>query len=731
MRRSDERSSVVGGRPIRIDGADKVRGRSKFIDDLHFEGEWVGRTVRSTEPRARLHGIDLDPAFDWSQVVVVTAQDVPGDNVVALLVDDQPCLAAGEIRHAEEPVAIVAAPTAALADEALRHVRLRTEPLPAVLDYEAATVVQKSYEIVKGDVDAAMARADVVLTGTYRVGHQEQMYIEPQGMVAVPRPGGGVTVFGSLQCPYYVHKALTRILGLADEEVVVVQTVTGGAFGGKEEYPSILAAHAALAARKAGRPVRIVYDRAEDVAATTKRHPARVVHRTGITRDGRLVAMDVDVLMDGGAYVTLTPVVLSRGTLHAAGAYRCDDVRVRARAVTTNTPPNGAFRGFGAPQTIFAVERQMDRVAEAVGRSPLAVRRDNLLVVGDTTATGQLLRDSVGGHDVLGAVAALTGFEERRAELAREPETRGGTRRRGIGIASYLHGAGFTGSGEAYLKGRAAIAVTTVGRFEVLAASTEMGQGARTVFAQIAAEALGVPLEAVDVADPDTSRVPNSGPTVASRTTMIVGGVLREAALALAEVLRAESPGVPMVEAAARHARASGPLRIERQYQPPDDVRWDDALYRGDAYPVYGWGANVVEVEVDVDTLEIEVTRVVAAADVGKAVHPQLVEGQLQGGALQALGWAYLEELVVRDGRVVNKRMTDYVIPTALDTPQIETIIVEQPYARGPHGAKGVGELPMDGPAAALAAAVSQALGAFVDTLPATPERLLQLVGAR
>jgi len=731
MRRSDERGTAVGGRPIRIDGPDKVRGRAKFVDDLRFEGEWVGRTVRSTEARAALRGIDLDPAFDWSQVVVVTAKDVPGDNVVALIVDDQPCLADGEIRHAEEAVAVVAAPTAALADAALRHVRLRTEPLAAVLDYEKATVVQKSYEITKGDVDAAMAKADVIVTGTYRVGHQEQMYIEPQGMVAVPRPDGGMTVYGSLQCPYYVHKALARILGLPDDRVVVVQTVTGGAFGGKEEYPSMIAAHAALAARKAGRPVRIVYDRAEDVAATTKRHPARVVHRTGVTKDGRLVAMDVDVLMDGGAYVTLTPVVLSRGTLHAAGAYRCDHVRVRSRAVTTNTPPNGAFRGFGAPQTIFAIERQMDRIAETVGRSPLDVRRANLLTVGDTTATGQLLSASVGGQDVLEAVAERTRFEERRAELAKEPLTRGGTRRRGIGVASYLHGAGFTGSGEAYLKGKAAIGVTPAGRFEVLAASTEMGQGARTVFAQLAAEALGVPLDAVDVADPDTSRVPNSGPTVASRTTMIVGGVLRDAALALRDALSAAYPGVPLAEAAARRAREVGPLAIEREYQPPDDVRWDDKLYRGDAYPVYGWGANVVEVEVDVDTFEIEVTRVIAAADVGKAVHPQLVEGQLQGGALQALGWGYLEELVVRDGRVVNKRMTDYVIPTFLDIPAIETVIVERPYARGPYGAKGVGELPMDGPAAALAAAVSQALGVFVDTLPATPERLLALVSGR
>ena len=731
MRRSDERPAAVGGRPVRKDGPDKVRGRAKFIDDLRFEGEWVGRTVRSTEPHARRLGVDLDPAFDWSKVVVVTARDIPGDTVVALIVDDQPCLADGEIRHAEEPVAIVAAPTAELAEDALRHVRLRSEPLPAVLDYEASTVVQKTYEILKGDVDAAMTKADRIVTGTYRVGHQEQMYIEPQGMVAVPRPDGGMTVHGSMQCPYYVHKALKRILALPDDRVVVVQTATGGAFGGKEEYPSLIAAHAALAARKAGRPVRIVYDRVEDVAATTKRHPARVTHRTGVMRDGRLVAMDIEVVMDGGAYVTLTPVVLSRGTLHAAGPYRCDHVRVRARAVTTNTPPNGAFRGFGAPQTLFAVERQMDRVAEAVGQSPVALRRTNLLRVGDTTATGQLLADSVGATDVLEAVLERSGYEARCAEITAEPLVASGTRRRGIGIVTVLHGAGFTGSGEATLKGKAAIAVGPDGRFEVLAASTEMGQGSQTVLAQIAAEALGVDVDDVDVADPDTSRVPDSGPTVASRTTMIIGAVLRDAAFALAETIRTAHPGVPLAEAARRHARAHGPLRIERAYSPPDDVRWDEKRYRGDAYPAFGWGANVVEVEVDVDTYEVEITRVVAAADVGKAVHPVLVEGQVQGGTLQALGWGLLEELVVREGRVANPRMTDYLIPTTVDTPLIETVIVEHPYARGPWGAKGIGELPMDGPAAALVAAISQALGVFVEALPATPERLLALMEAR
>ncbi|MBI2897118.1 MAG: xanthine dehydrogenase family protein [Deltaproteobacteria bacterium] len=721
------RSRIVGDSPVRKDAFEKVTGKARFVDDLSVEGAWVGRTVRSSEAHARLRAIRFDPAFDWSTVVVVTAADIPGENVIAAIADDQPCLVDGVIRHAAEPVAVIAAPDDRTAGEALRHVSLDTESLTPVLDHESSDQALKSYEILKGDVERGLAEADLIVEGTYRVGHQEQMYIEPQGIIAIPRQDG-MLVQGSLQCPFYVHKALTRVLGLAGDEVVVAQTVTGGAFGGKEEYPSMIAAHAALAARKAGRPVRIVYDRREDVRATTKRHPATVRHRTGVMRDGRIVAMDVEVVMDGGAYVTLTPVVLSRGTIHAAGAYRCANTRIRSRAVMTNTPPNGAFRGFGAPQTLFAVERQMDRVARALGLSPLEVRRKNLIGVGDTTATGQLLTDSVGAREVLEAVATAGNVELRHAELENKPRVDGAHLARGLGLSVYLHGAGFTGSGEAHLRGKAAVALGRDGRFEVQVGSTEMGQGARTVLAQIAAEELGVPLDDVDVVTPDTSIVPDSGPTVASRTTMIVGSVVREAAAALGAELGAAYPSLELRAAAREHAIERGPLRVLREYRPPPDVRWDDAAYRGDAYPVYGYGANVVEVEVDLDTLQVEVTRCLAAADVGKAIHPQLVEGQVQGGTLQALAWGYLEELVLKDGRVQNDRMTNYLIPTTLDTPPIETILVERPYVRGPFGAKGVGELPMDGAAAALASAISQALGVEVDTLPATPERLLDLV---
>jgi Aerobic-type carbon monoxide dehydrogenase, large subunit CoxL/CutL homologs len=374
---------VTGTAVPRRGGLEKVTGRARFTDDLVFPGAWYGVTVRSTEPHARLLAIEPDPDFDWSGVVLVTAADIPGDNVVQLMVDDQPALVADEIRHVAEPVALVAAPDPTLARAARDHVHLRTEPLPAVLDPLASEHAFAQYEIKRGGLTAGFEEADLVVEGTYRLGPQEHLYIEPQGVIAVPREDGGVTVYGSLQCPYYVHGALTRALGLDAERAVVVQAETGGGFGGKEDYPSILAIHAALLARRTGKPIRMVYDRQEDIATTTKRHPAIVRHRTGVTSDGRLVAQDIEVVMDGGAYATLSPVVLSRGAIHAGGPYRCPNVRIRARTMATNMPPSGAFRGFGAPETEFAAEMQVNRIADALGVSPADLRRRWAYRVGD------------------------------------------------------------------------------------------------------------------------------------------------------------------------------------------------------------------------------------------------------------------------------------------------------------------------------------------------------------
>ncbi|MBV9880185.1 MAG: xanthine dehydrogenase family protein [Gemmatirosa sp.] len=691
---------AVGQSVARKDGIGKATGRAQYADDLVFPGMLHGRTVRSTIPRGRIRAVHL-PA-DLTGFTVVDHRDVPGRNVVDLIELDQPFLAEREIRHVAEPILLLAH-----ADrEALHALRVDVEydEEPPLLDPEASEAVFKAIDIVKGDVAAALARADVVVEGTYRTGHQEHVYIEPNGVVAVPEDGG-IAVYGSIQCPFYALKALKTLLG-PNVNVRVIQTETGGGFGGKEEYPSMIAGHAALLALKSGRPVKIIYDRVEDMVATTKRHPSIVRHRTGVMRDGRLVALDVEVILDGGAYVTLSPVVLSRGCIHAAGPYRCADTRIQGRAVFTNTPPNGAFRGFGAPQTEFAIEVHMERVAEALGMDPVTLREINALRPGDTTATGQTLRDDTSALQVLDEAVRRTDFRRKREAW------RGTTK--AIGLSLFYHGAGFTGSGERHLGSRARLDLTERG-VRIAVGSTEIGQGTRTMHAQIVTDAMGIPYEDVEVAQPDTSKVADSGPTVASRTCMVVGKILEECAHEMKERLGTLSP--------AEYHAAHGPFSVERKYEPPAWIQWDDHTYLGDAYATYAWGCDVAELEVDPDTYEVRPIRLTAVQEFGRPIHPALARGQIEGGTVQGLGYALLEHVVMRNGAMANPQLTNYVIPTTLDTPELDVVMLENPYAGGPFGAKGLGELPMDGPAPAVANALRHA-GLDVREVPAIPELL-------
>ncbi len=733
--------SLVGRSVPRSDGAAKVLGTAQYVDDLpHMPGELHGATVRSPVPRGILRGVRFDPSFDWSDVTVVRAEDVPV-NVVALIAEDQPVLAARHLNHAYEPVVLLACADKQKLLRAKEAVVLDIEPLPAIVDPEAslrndATIwgtdnVQKRYLITKGaadtedsvaGIDAALAACEVRVTGRYTTHHQEQLYIEPQGVIAWWDESGAHAI-GSLQCPFYVHKAFLKVFGEDPGRIHITQAVTGGGFGGKEEYPSIIALHAALLAKKAARPVRMIYDRKEDIEATTKRHPCICEIETGCDRDGKIRALKARVIMDGGAYLTLTPVVLSRGTLHASGAYEWADARIESIAVATNTPPNGAFRGFGAPQTIWAIERHMDKVARTLGMDPLDLKRKNVLQLNSVTATGQVLRTSVAGVECIEKARAASEYDRKRRDNGEVT----GRKARGIGAAVFMHGAGFTGSGERYLKGKVAIDLLPGGRFLIRTASTDIGQGTETVFRQIVADSAGVGMADVDFAVPSTTVVPDSGPTVASRTVMVVGSIVENAAREVAGRVKEEqdAAGGTFAEAADRLLARHGEVSSLLQYSPPSFIQWDDAKYKGDAYPCFGWACDIAEVEVDLDTFEVTVTDFWSAVDVGKAIHPTMCKGQLEGGALQAIGWALFEEIVWDKGVIRNPRMTNYIVPTALDAPPFHTILVEAPFSYGPGGgAKGIGELPMDGGAPAVAAAVEHALGIAMDALPLTPERL-------
>ena len=717
--------------PLRREGPAKLTGTALYTDDLVFPGAWYGATIRSSDAHARLLGLDLGSGFDWSQVVVIRAEDIPGHNVVSLIHDDQPVLVpiGGEINHHAEPICLVAAPDPALLRAARANLTLRTEPLPAVFDALESTREFAHFDFGRGDIETAFATAALVIEGTYRVGHQEQLYIENQAMIAEPLADGGVRVTGSLQCPYYIHHALTRALGLTDAQAVVVQAETGGGFGGKEEYPSILAIHAALLALRVGKPVRMIYDRHEDISATTKRHPSWIHYRTAVSASGQLIGQDIEIVMDGGAYSTLTPVVLSRGTIHAGGPYACPNVHIRGRAMATNTPPNGAFRGFGAPQTEFAAEMQISRVADALGVSPLDLRRRWAYRQGDITPTGQVLRESVAAIEVLEAAAEAGEFDATavRTSAARRARGPGARSGRGIGLALAWHGAGFTGSGEVKLASVASLQLTADGRIEILSGSTEMGQGTKTIFPQLVADELGVAHDLVDIAPQDTSLVPDSGPTVASRTAMVVGGLLIQAARRLKTDVESAS-GQSFATSYRDFARQHGRHRVDQTFEPYPGISFDELTYTGDAYPAFGWAAAVVEVEVDFDTGEVHVRDLVSADDIGRVIHRVLAEGQVEGGSLQAVGYATIEEMKLVDGRYQNDRLSTYLIPTALDAPRISAIFVEKPFSGAPHGAKGAGELPMDVVAPAVISAIHDATGAWIHDLPATPERVLAAI---
>ncbi len=734
---------AVGRAVPRKEGREKVTGQARYVDDLSFPDMLYGATVRSPCPRGRLLGNSFGGGIPWDEFTIVTARDIPGENCVALILHDQPCLADAVVNHAEEPVVLLAHRDKYLLEEARRSVQLQIEPLPPVFSMEESLAqkeviwgednVFKTYWVEKGNVDEVWAQADFVVEGEYRTGAQEQLYIENNGMIAVANPRDGVTVWGSLQCPYYVHKALVTLFGLPPEKVRVIQAETGGGFGGKEEYPSVIAGHAALLAWKSGKPVKIVYDRAEDMAATTKRHPSRTRHRTAVSKDGKLLGMEIDFVIDGGAYATLSPVVLSRGTIHAAGPYFCPNVRIHSRAVATNTPPHGAFRGFGAPQSIFALERHMNQVARAVGLSAEEFRRRNFIHPGQTTATGQVIRENVNMNQLLERAFALSDYHAKARQFARENV--GLRRKKGIGFASFMHGAGFTGSGEQYLASIVELEATPQGRVRVLAASTEIGQGTNTIFAQIAADALGLEYDRIEIAKPDTANVPNSGPTVASRTCMVVGKLVESAAIGLRQTLIGHGllekghTAAEFERACSRYTEAFGPLKASSQYQPPPGIHWDDEKYQGDAYGTYAWAVYVAEVTVDTLTFETEVNDFVAVQEVGKVIHPVLAAGQIEGGVAQAIGYALYENVVWSEGRMLNNQMTNYIMPTAADVPPIRVFFEELPYPHGPAGAKGLGELPMDGTAPAILNAVENATGASVNQIPLTPESLMEALG--
>lgn len=695
---------------VRKDHAPKITGTSIYVDDYANTGALTGRFLRSKTARARIVSVtvpELPPGYFY-----VDKDDVPGVNKVHIVMDDTPVFAQDTVEYIGEPIAMVVGPDVRQVEAIIAGIRVEYEELEPVLDLRRADTVFFDYEYGRGDLEKAFAEADQVFTEEFSTGYQDQTYLETQGMMAQPEPDGRMFVHGSLQCVYYVHTALMQALGCGPEDVHVLQDVTGGGFGGKEDFPSILGCQVAVAAKKAGAPVRCVFSRREDLEFTPKRHPSLCTYRAAV-KDGRVTAMDIEVLFNAGAYTTLSAVVLQRGVICASGVYNIEHLHVHGKALKTNTVPSGAYRGFGAPQTFFAVEMFMDHIAKDLGEDSLEFKEKHLVKQGDKTSTSGIYHFPVPLPDMIEEVNAACDFRRKHKEYAL-PQT--GRFRRGIGMSLYFHGAGFTGSGERdIIKAVCRLAKHADGTVEILAANGEIGQGLRTTFPKIVAKELGLPLEKVYFEHPDTARVPDSGPTVASRSLMIVGELLRRCAVRL------------------RETWVDGEEQmVEEHFKEPDFmIPFYLDKFQGDAYPTYAWGVNAIEVEVDTYTGLTKILGAYGSFDVGTPMDEGIVMGQMEGGFLQGIGYASMESMDYDSrGRIRNNSFSDYLIPTAADVPNLTCMLHVEKYPDGPYGAKGAGELPLVGAPGAYVEAMEQALGGSVRLrhAPFTPEDTMKVI---
>ncbi len=760
----------VGAETTRPDAATKAAGTARYLADLRFSGMLHAALVTSPVASARLSSLDRKALEESDGVVaVVTAGDLPAlkvKNRIGIVFDDQPLLVEDRIRMVGDRIALVAAETEEHAWQAARSARVEFQELPGIYDVEHALDPQApkvhrdgnllhEFVMKRGNHEAAVASADLVIEETYRIGGQEHAYLEGQGSIAVPMPNGGLTVYSSTQCPFYVRNRICKVTGLAQADVHVIQTVTGGGFGGKEDYPDEPALCAAVLALRTKRPVRFLLPRELDFQISTKRHKMVVRHKLWAKKDGTLLAADVEVLVDAGAYAGLSTVVAERANTSCIGPYHVPAVRVSTKVCYTNNLFGGPFRGFGAPQVSVAHEQQMNLLAKRLGMDPIDVRRKNLLSDHQPEfATGQRIKSAWLGRKTLEAAVEKAGLDisrdpANRADGTIHPSGSHDRYRRGTGVSTIVYGVNLHHGGQFLDRSGAAIILQMDGTVNLSIGVTEMGQGLLAASTAMVSEVLGISHDRIFVHEVDSAMVPDSGPTVASRGTLVAGRAAVDAAKELAIRIRKVAShlldGVPWVQlelcnnqvndpvngrsipfeaaAAELYARRINPAAVG-WYRSEDRV-YDPETGIGDAYIFYAFATQVAQVVVDTWTGKVRVERVVAAHDVGRAIHPPSLEGQIQGGVVQSMGWATMEEFVLHEGKMQNAGFTNYILPTTLDAPKVDIIIIEEDGPQeGPFGAKGIGEPSFIPGGAAIAGAVSDALGIHMTELPLTPERV-------
>ncbi len=752
------------GKPLRrIDALGKTTGTTVYAGDYMMPNMLAAKVFRSKEPSARIKRLDVSRAEALDGVVcVLTADDLPGTGLATDMPGQTgteerkgtraPVLASDRVRFYGEPIALVAAETDAIAERALQLIDIEYELLPGVFDPvealkpDAPTVyasgaeepdnVVSRWRIRKGDVEAGFAAADEIVENTFRMPFVEHAYLEPEGGVSWVDDQGVINIRVSTQVVEHFRKVADAV-GVAQNKIRTRGAMVGGGFGGKEDITVEI--FLALLAKHTRRPVRLVYTREESFIAQSKRHPFIITHRTGVKRSGRITAAEIDMIADAGAYPYLSPYVLLYATIMSTGPYRIDNLRVDSVVAATNQPFTSAMRGFGGPQAAVAYEQQMDAIAEALGLDPLEVRRVNYLKTGDPNATGQTIDSAAWLEET--ATHAL-------AALGQKVQADGAIKV-GRGVASTFQSYGritwFHDTAQAW------VGVEMDGAVVVRCGVPDHGGGQVNSLAQIAAELLGVPLDEVTVYSTDSAVTPLAGTTTATRQLYMSGSAVHKAATAVRQVLldRAskhfEEPvenldlaarrvfvkaepenALALKELVARCASEGLPLSNLALFTAPFTDGIDPDTGQGDVFPDFTFGAQAVEVAVDTETGEVTVLKSAAAHDVGRAINPAAVQGQIQGGAAQGMGYALLEDFVVEQGVTKTPSLSEYLIPTAKDFPDTEPIIMESGTGVGPFGAKGIGEPALTPAAPAVANAVADAIGVRVHALPITPERVLE-----
>jgi len=659
----------------RVDAVDKAGGYARYLADLSFDGLLYARLVRAEISRGSIVSMKIPPLPEgcW----FISAKDIPagGRNVIHMIEEDWPVFADTEVLFYGQTIGLVAGTDKEQVLRVLERIEIEYEEMEAAFTIDEGLALKggpvhgsdnlyADYHLQKGNADKALAEADRIVEDEISTGFQEHVYMEPQSMVGYLE-NGKPAITASCQCPFYLRKAVAPVLAMQPEDIVVRQAVTGGAFGGKEHFPDVIAAPLMVAVNKIQKPIQAVFDRKEDISFTAKRHPSRVRFRTALDSAGNILGMDIDAAINAGAYESCSPIVLQRVIFSLTSVYDIDNVRIHGRAVATNTFPSDAFRGFGAPQGIFAAEMHMSHLAMETGIDEADLKNRYFIQKGGLTVTNGRIHGEVKLPEMWQVLAE-------KSDYYRKKPDRGKNQLAAVGTSFYLHGGGFTGNGEQeIIHAHVRIRKNEDGTAEILLSNVEMGQGLQTTFRKIAAQVLELPLEKIIYENPDTSRVPDSGPTVASRSIVVVGKLVERAAEQLKKVW--DKPGVQEAETA---------------YVHPEGFVWNQETLQGDAYPSYSWGICAVEVSVDPYTYEVETKHIWTVHDIGKAIDENIVQGQVNGGVIQALGYGGLEKMELSGGTFSQNTLADYIIPTAADFPSMDSTLVENPYSYGPFGAK-------------------------------------------